>query len=298
MEINGLPKEKAKYLKAVRANEKIHSINDIVTTEKVREYLGQQLLANFKEPSDHIAIASVIRYRPPATVRKPGQQAALKALKLPMLQAGVVSATPRLRDVRSRRPTRVAPRTQIKRQDTPVQTKKMFKLTSTSVAYLSKGNFESHEYVVDKTVGTITRTSTKTWTANIVDSFTNVRFQQGGHSSDTRKRAGKDHVIIDFRYKLSIKDGGKPGNTVRYFLANTEVNKEKLRKFLEFIRPVLNWKSVQKIDTVIKRLGGRRRMAQREFSDKRDSPVMVRLLEEIVEANQKHNERQRRKELN
>jgi len=268
-------------------------------------------MPGWRYPSDHFAIVADLIFKSapqlqPRATNVLRTQAALKALKLPMLQAGVVSATPRLRDVRSRRPTRPnlqrrktnAPNTQITRQDTPVQTKKIFQLTSTSVAYLSMGNYESHEYVVDKTVGTITRTSTKTWTANIVDSFTNVRFQQGGHSSDTRKRAGKDHVIIDFRYKLSIKDGGKPGNTVRYFLANTEVNKEKLRKFLEFIRPVLNWKSVQKIDTVIKRLGGRRRMAQREFSDKRDSPVMVRLLEEIVEANQKHNERQRRKELN
>merc|ERR1711964_709388 len=35
---------------------------------------------------------------------------------------------------------------------------------------------------------------------------------------------------------------------------------------------------------------GRRRMAQREFSSRRDSPVMTRLLGEIVRANQKHNE--------
>jgi len=34
----------------------------------------------------------------------------------------------------------------------------------------------------------------------------------------------------------------------------------------------------------------RRRMAQREFSSRRDSPVMVRLLQQIVRANQKHNE--------
>merc|ERR1711964_746172 len=34
----------------------------------------------------------------------------------------------------------------------------------------------------------------------------------------------------------------------------------------------------------------RRRMAQREFSSRRDSPVMVRLLEQIVRANEKHNE--------
>merc|ERR1711964_478343 len=33
----------------------------------------------------------------------------------------------------------------------------------------------------------------------------------------------------------------------------------------------------------------RRRMAQREFSNRRDSPVMVRLLQEIVEANERHN---------
>jgi len=33
-----------------------------------------------------------------------------------------------------------------------------------------------------------------------------------------------------------------------------------------------------------------RRMAQREFSSRRDSPVMARLLQEIVRANQKHNE--------
>jgi len=34
----------------------------------------------------------------------------------------------------------------------------------------------------------------------------------------------------------------------------------------------------------------RRRMAQREFSSRRDSPVMIRLLQQIVHANQKHNE--------
>merc|ERR1711964_496343 len=33
----------------------------------------------------------------------------------------------------------------------------------------------------------------------------------------------------------------------------------------------------------------RRRMAQREFSNRRDSPVMVKLLQEIVEANKRHN---------
>jgi len=51
-------------------------------------------------------------------------------------------------------------------------------------------------------------------------------------------------------------------------------------------------------DSVTNKPVVRRRMAQREFSSRRDSPVMVRLLEEIVEANRKHNERQSRKELN
>merc|ERR1711964_41441 len=49
------------------------------------------------------------------------------------------------------------------------------------------------------------------------------------------------------------------------------------------------------IARVIQKLGKewpckRRRMAQREYSSRRDSPVMVRLLEEITEANRKHNE--------
>jgi len=35
----------------------------------------------------------------------------------------------------------------------------------------------------------------------------------------------------------------------------------------------------------------RRRLAQREFSNKRDSPVMTRLLKEIIEANQRANDR-------
>merc|ERR1711964_95413 len=34
----------------------------------------------------------------------------------------------------------------------------------------------------------------------------------------------------------------------------------------------------------------RRRMAQREYSSRRDSPTMTRLLQEIVRANQKHSE--------
>merc|ERR1711964_772601 len=35
----------------------------------------------------------------------------------------------------------------------------------------------------------------------------------------------------------------------------------------------------------------RRRMAQRQFSSRCDSPVMVRLLKEIIEANRRHNSR-------
>merc|ERR1711964_136609 len=36
-----------------------------------------------------------------------------------------------------------------------------------------------------------------------------------------------------------------------------------------------------------------RRMAQREFSSRRDSPTMVRLLEQIVEANKRHQQKVR-----
>merc|ERR1711964_492932 len=52
--------------------------------------------------------------------------------------------------------------------------------------------------------------------------------------------------------------------------------------------------AVNKIEAGVRALtalgiGGHRRMAQREFSNNRDSPVMVRLLEEITKANEKHN---------
>jgi len=59
--------------------------------------------------------------------------------------------------------------------------------------------------------------------------------------------------------------------------------KKELSRFHQHIRPLTG--SVQ-TEAVI-----RRRMAQREFSDKRDSPAMIRLLKEIAEANQRANDR-------
>jgi len=65
--------------------------------------------------------------------------------------------------------------------------------------------------------------------------------------------------------------------------------RQQLVNFLECIktRSQVGRTKADSINTVVEILKGlpkRRRMAQREFSDRRDSPVMVRLLEEIVAA--------------
>jgi len=73
-------------------------------------------------------------------------------------------------------------------------------------------------------------------------------------------------------------------------------NREQLGKFLKCIEKIKKRKGGtvttignESIDTVLKELALRksRRMAQREFSNRRDSPVMVRLLEEIIAAQNK-----------
>merc|ERR1711964_943257 len=60
----------------------------------------------------------------------------------------------------------------------------------------------------------------------------------------------------------------------------------------EFVPPPLRRRMGDRIVTEFNKEQpiARRRMAQREFSSRRDSPVMTRLLGEIVRAHQKHNE--------
>merc|ERR1711964_825217 len=116
--------------------------------------------------------------------------------------------------------------------------------------------------------------------------------------------------------KITLKNANQRWQQ-EYFIRVNKQTKPELNRFLEYIkitlvkedayqRKIFNeskksksmirkeeqrekefQRKINEIDPVID--GKRRRMAQREFSDKRDSPVMVRLLEEIVEANQKHN---------
>merc|ERR1711964_912626 len=64
-------------------------------------------------------------------------------------------------------------------------------------------------------------------------------------------------------------------------------NRQKVVNFLKYIQSTMSSDSSENrkswnIKDVLEKLTSRRRMAQREFSDRRDSPVMVRLLEEIV----------------
>merc|ERR1711964_676387 len=88
--------------------------------------------------------------------------------------------------------------------------------------------------------------------------------------------------IVDGRRNETIKIGG------------TEFFMDLIATYQELINKTEN-PIAHKNQDLLKEWGssmtsGRRRMAQREFSSRRDSPTMVRLLEEIIRANQKHNE--------
>merc|ERR1711964_922845 len=78
-----------------------------------------------------------------------------------------------------------------------------------------------------------------------------------------------------------------------HYISVKKSAKEELIKFLNYITLSAKRKAGldKQIEIVVTKLSSkRRRMAQREYSSRRDSPVMVRLLEEITEASRKHNE--------
>merc|ERR1711964_33076 len=67
--------EKARVNRIIKElkNEKIHGEYDYIRQEVVKEFLGKELLPNFRMPSDHFPIAAIIRYTPPEPMRQPGQ---------------------------------------------------------------------------------------------------------------------------------------------------------------------------------------------------------------------------------
>merc|ERR1711964_818746 len=253
------PVKKKNYEGIRDGNKKIHSIMDIVTTEVVRQenYLGVQLLANFKEPSDHIAIASVVRYSPPTEVFELSS--------------------------RMDRITRKPKNNKFKKEPWTV-----FPDGSIHLA----GELRRPNSTEGDTRPVIDRISklkgqVKITLKNAKQSWDQEYFIRVNKQTKPELNRFLEYIKITLvkedAYQRKIFNENKGKKSTRM------ITKEKQRE-KEFQR------TINEIDAVIG--GKRRRMAQREFSDKRDSPVMVRLLEEIVEANQKHNERQRRNELN
>merc|ERR1711964_135005 len=242
-----------------RWKQKIHSIMDIVTTEVVRQenYLGVQLLANFKEPSDHIAIASVVRYGPPTEVFELSS--------------------------RMDRITRKPKNNKFKKEPWTV-------FPDGSI-HLAGDLLRQNSNAID-TRPVIDRVSKLKGQVKITLKNANQSWQQEYFIRVNKQTKPELNRFLEYIQITLVKEDAYQ----RKIFNESKKSKSMIRK--EEQREKEFQRKIKEIDPVISGLGGRRRMAQREFSDKRDSPVMVRLLEEIVEANQKHNERQRRNELN
>jgi len=86
------------------------------------------------------------------------------------------------------------------------------------------------------------------------------------------------------RLKQARKDLPTARNMVAYVTSGKSGLPCKFKKWSEWRKILKNFEDNGELGTP------RRRMAQREFSSRRDSPVMTRLLEEIVRANQRHKE--------
>merc|ERR1711964_274340 len=105
--------------------------------------------------------------------------------------------------------------------------------------------------------------------ADIVRSFKNMYLNPATNDVHISFKAkGKDKQ----EYCFSVKDNGP-----------------KLKEFLSYIRAtgLVATFNLDKVLEQMEKTTRRRRMAQREFSSRRDSPVMVRLLEEIIAAQDK-----------
>merc|ERR1711964_853310 len=117
------------------------------------------------------------------------------------------------------------------------------------------------------------------------------------HNPETFGKASFEEVRSSSRptrvdVTLNKKDGGQITCYFSTKWADQPNAKKQVMEFLNCIQQTMikgegSEDRVNNIADIIKRVDAcsmRRRMAQREFSDRRDSPVMVRLLEEIVAA--------------
>merc|ERR1711964_43273 len=142
--------------------------------------------------------------------------------------------------------------------------------------------------------------------ADIKDSFRKVCFRGGNWG-------GKDNTQVYVKFNKPKKQQQK-SNPNHYFSVKDSTERKNLKEFLKAIKNILQkyddlesekntsifacliggpkyQKRVKQITTLLDALDEypeyRRRMAQREFSSRRDSPVMVRLLQEIIDAQDK-----------
>jgi len=172
------------------------------------------------------------------------------------------------------------------------ETARTFELRSRDIKTSNfQRKFETHKWKVSH--GTITHSTGKgkpDFTADIEKSFTYVHFRK-----DKKGNVDTSQVLVAFNN----------GMAKRYFSVKKKEDKTQLITFLRYVTgPLAEFSEqdhsskpiptrIEKINTVLRALSTssgsmnvnrRRRMAQREFSSRRDSPVMVRLLEEIIAA--------------
>merc|ERR1711964_370049 len=231
---------RGRYQTQVDANEKIHDIEDLIRAIVVKKFLGAALLPNFHETSDHMPIATVIRYFPGRRIR-PRQGAVKQTVNSSKGSLSDVSGVIARRK-RSNSETRHrsnATHYQYKKLEPPISIKKLFRqgkigvgsrVVCTQSKYKGLNPFNRECIRQKGEVGLVTAASKKA-----------VRVQWFGHTIRQGKAAAE----------------GSEGPTTSKISAYTEPKET------------------------------RRRMAQREFSSRRDSPVMVRLLEEIIAAQDK-----------
>jgi len=109
--------------------------------------------------------------------------------------------------------------------------------------------------------------------------------QQGGENVDANLLAKPDEEVTQIYYNHASYSAYQVLNSLYLLLQLKKI--PSLAQNPELLRAIEELKEHPKIPTTegAQMLRARRRrMAQREFSDRRDSPVMVRLLEEIMDA--------------
>merc|ERR1711964_456567 len=112
--------------------------------------------------------------------------------------------------------------------------------------------------------------------------MTRYKGEKGTKFEKTIVAAGETGIIVgrgknsqnDYKMSFRVKWDGGP-------FKNAKGNREMTDKHSGWINDKCN------ISGYALKAARRRRMAQREFSDRRDSPVMVRLLQEIIDAQYK-----------